>query len=195
MGRTTRRWVRPSSRPVVDRSSAVGMHLLLLAAVEIADRRQFAGQFAVALAPFPAQVAWLQGDIGGLDDEVTALEAKVTTLEGENAARMVNNLDWTAPLSAIDFLRDIGKYYRVGTMLKKDAVSARLNSEAHTQDTMMFRQPLAHVRRQQIHRSAAAAFEIIHRNDPPDSLARVMSSRNALPSVNILNQRFLHDRL
>jgi len=42
---------------------------------------------------------------------------------------MVNNLDWTAGLSAIDFLRDIGKHYRVGTMLKKDAVSARLNSD------------------------------------------------------------------
>jgi tyrosyl-tRNA synthetase len=52
------------------------------------------------------------------------------SFEGSNAARMVNNLDWTAPLSAIDFLRDIGKYYRVGTMLKKDAVSARLNSDA-----------------------------------------------------------------
>jgi tyrosyl-tRNA synthetase len=50
--------------------------------------------------------------------------------DGENAARMVNNLDWTAPMSAIDFLREIGKHYRVGTMLKKDAVSARLNSEA-----------------------------------------------------------------
>lgn len=49
---------------------------------------------------------------------------------GENAARMVNNLDWTAPLSAIDFLRDIGKHYRVGTMLKKEAVAARLNSDA-----------------------------------------------------------------
>ena len=44
--------------------------------------------------------------------------------------RIVNNLDWTAPLSAIDFLRDIGKYYRVGTMLKKDAVAARLESDA-----------------------------------------------------------------
>jgi tyrosyl-tRNA synthetase len=50
--------------------------------------------------------------------------------EGSNAVRMVNNLDWTAPLSAIDFLRDIGKYYRVGTMLKKDAVAARLESDA-----------------------------------------------------------------
>ncbi|MGO2050902.1 MAG: tyrosine--tRNA ligase, partial [Microbacterium sp.] len=45
------------------------------------------------------------------------------------AARMVNNLDWTAPMSAIDFLREIGKHYRVGTMLKKDAVAARLNSD------------------------------------------------------------------
>jgi len=44
--------------------------------------------------------------------------------------RMVNNLDWTAPMSAIDFLRDVGKYFRVGTMIKKDAVSARLNSDA-----------------------------------------------------------------
>ncbi len=52
------------------------------------------------------------------------------SFEGVNAARLVNNLDWFAPLSAIDFLREIGKHYRVGTMLKKDAVSARLNSEA-----------------------------------------------------------------
>lgn len=50
--------------------------------------------------------------------------------EGDNAVRMVNNLDWTEGLSAIDFLRDIGKHYRVGTMLKKDAVASRLNSEA-----------------------------------------------------------------
>jgi tyrosyl-tRNA synthetase len=56
--------------------------------------------------------------------------SKFLSFEGDNAARMVNNLDWTAPLSAIDLLRDIGKYFRVGAMLKKDAVSARLNSEA-----------------------------------------------------------------
>ena len=51
------------------------------------------------------------------------------SFEGDNAARMVNNLDWTAPMSAIDFLREIGKNFRVGTMLKKDAVSARLKSD------------------------------------------------------------------
>ncbi|TFD24476.1 tyrosine--tRNA ligase [Cryobacterium lyxosi] len=61
------------------------------------------------------------------------LQAQVSRFlssEGDNAVTLVNNLDWTAPLSAIDFLREIGKYYRVGTMLKKDAVSARLNSDA-----------------------------------------------------------------
>ncbi|HZN76393.1 MAG TPA: tyrosine--tRNA ligase [Micromonosporaceae bacterium] len=49
---------------------------------------------------------------------------------GEYAARMVNNLDWTEGLSALDFLRDIGKHFRVNRMLAKDAVSARLQSEA-----------------------------------------------------------------
>ena len=51
------------------------------------------------------------------------------SFEGENPARMVNNLDWTSQLSAIDFLRDIGKNFRVGTMIKKDIVAKRLNSE------------------------------------------------------------------
>ncbi|NDH65558.1 MAG: tyrosine--tRNA ligase [Microbacteriaceae bacterium] len=55
--------------------------------------------------------------------------ARFLAFEGSNAARLVNNLDWTAPMSAIDFLRDIGKHFRVGKMLSKDAVSARLNSE------------------------------------------------------------------
>ncbi|PRY69757.1 tyrosyl-tRNA synthetase [Glaciihabitans tibetensis] len=55
--------------------------------------------------------------------------AKFLSFEGDNAARLVNNLDWTSPLSAIEFLRDIGKYFRVGTMIKKDAVSTRLNSD------------------------------------------------------------------
>jgi tyrosyl-tRNA synthetase len=55
--------------------------------------------------------------------------SKFLSVEGPNAMRLVNNLDWTAPMSAIDFLREVGKHYRVGTMLKKDAVSARLNSD------------------------------------------------------------------
>ncbi|MCA0380289.1 MAG: tyrosine--tRNA ligase [Actinobacteria bacterium] len=67
-----------------------------------------------------------------VEEWVTRLQAQVSRFlssEGDNAVRLVNNLDWTAPLSAIDFLREIGKHFRVGTMLKKDAVAARLNSD------------------------------------------------------------------
>lgn len=49
--------------------------------------------------------------------------------EGPNAARMVNNLDWTGELTAIDLLRDIGKHFRLGAMLAKDTVARRLASE------------------------------------------------------------------
>ena len=49
--------------------------------------------------------------------------------EGKNPAVMVNNLDWTAPMTALEFLRDVGKHFRVNHMIKKDAISARLNTE------------------------------------------------------------------
>jgi tyrosyl-tRNA synthetase len=52
------------------------------------------------------------------------------SFEGPNAAIMVNNLDWTSGLSAIEFLRDVGKYFRVNKMITKDAVARRLNSDA-----------------------------------------------------------------
>jgi tyrosyl-tRNA synthetase len=46
--------------------------------------------------------------------------------DGANPARIVNNLDWTAPMPAIDFLREIGKHFSVNRMLDKESVSARL---------------------------------------------------------------------
>lgn len=64
--------------------------------------------------------------VGRLQGQVS----RFLSAEGPNGVTLVNNLDWTAGLSAIDFLREIGKHYRVGTMLKKDAVASRLNSEA-----------------------------------------------------------------
>lgn len=45
---------------------------------------------------------------------------------GDNAAVMVNNYDWTQGLSAIEFLRDVGKYFSVNRMLDREAVAARL---------------------------------------------------------------------
>ena len=46
----------------------------------------------------------------------------------KNPARVVNNLDWTQPMSAIEFLRDIGKHFSVNQMLARDSVSSRLEA-------------------------------------------------------------------
>ena len=48
---------------------------------------------------------------------------------GDNPAVFVDNLDWTAPMSALDFLRDVGKHFRVNQMVRKEAIAARLNSD------------------------------------------------------------------
>jgi tyrosyl-tRNA synthetase len=50
------------------------------------------------------------------------------SFEGSNAATMVNNYDWTASLSTIDFLRDIGKHFPVNRMLGREVVKARLEA-------------------------------------------------------------------
>ena len=63
---------------------------------------------------------------------VTRLRAQIEpylSFDGDNAATMVNNMDWTANLSVIGFLRDIGKHFRVNKMLTKDSVAQRLASE------------------------------------------------------------------
>jgi len=84
----------------------------------IGDPRQTAERVLNTPETVNEWVGNLQGQVG-----------RFLSFEGPSAARMVNNLDWTAPLSAIDFLREIGKHFRVGTMIKKDIVAARLNSD------------------------------------------------------------------
>src|SRR5690606_7716349 len=59
-------------------------------------------------------------------ERIRAQVERYVSFDGANGAIVVNNLDWTAPLSAIDFLRDIGKHFRVNRMLTREAVSARL---------------------------------------------------------------------
>jgi len=49
--------------------------------------------------------------------------------EGSNAALLVNNADWIGRFSFIEFLRDVGKYFRVGEMQAKESVRKRLQSE------------------------------------------------------------------
>lgn len=67
--------------------------------------------------------------VAGWVDKLRSQIERFLSFEGDNAAVMVNNLDWTSELSAIDLLRDLGKYFRLGTMLKKDAVARRLASD------------------------------------------------------------------
>lgn len=50
------------------------------------------------------------------------------SFEGENAAKVVNNFDWTGDLDVITFLRDIGKNFGLNYMLAKDSVASRLDA-------------------------------------------------------------------
>ncbi|WP_454119290.1 tyrosine--tRNA ligase [Microbacterium lacticum] len=111
------------------------VQLLLLRRLQLAGHRPLGlvgGSTGLIGDPRPTAERTLntRETVAGWVDRLRGQVERYLSFEGENAARMVDNLDWTAPLSAIDFLREIGKHYRVGTMLKKDAVSARLNSEA-----------------------------------------------------------------
>jgi len=67
--------------------------------------------------------------VAGWVERIRAQIAPLLRFDGPHAATMVNNLDWTSGLSAIDFLRDVGKHYRLGTMLAKDTVARRLHSD------------------------------------------------------------------
>jgi tyrosyl-tRNA synthetase len=67
--------------------------------------------------------------VAGWVERIRAQIEPFLDFEGPAAARMVNNLDWTGSMSAIDFLRDVGKHFRVGTMLAKDIVARRLHSD------------------------------------------------------------------
>ena len=62
-------------------------------------------------------------------ERIAAQVRRILSDEEGPAPIFVNNLDWTAPLSALDFLRDLGKHFRVNQMIKKDAVAARLESD------------------------------------------------------------------
>jgi len=60
--------------------------------------------------------------VGRLRDQIEPF----LSFEGDHAARIVNNLDWTAEMSAIELLRDLGKHFSVNRMLDREAVAARL---------------------------------------------------------------------
>lgn len=67
-----------------------------------------------------------------LDENVSGLRKQMErflNFEGDCAARIVNNLDWTGPWSYLEFLRDVGKNFPVSVMLSKDSVRNRIERE------------------------------------------------------------------
>ena len=66
--------------------------------------------------------------VGEWVDNIREQVSRFVEFGGDNGATVVNNLDWTAGLSTIDYLRDIGKHFPVNRMLARDVVSSRLES-------------------------------------------------------------------
>jgi tyrosyl-tRNA synthetase len=66
--------------------------------------------------------------VGEWVERVRRQVQRFVDLDGPNAARVVNNLDWTEPLGTIDFLRDIGKHFPINRMLGREVVRSRLES-------------------------------------------------------------------
>jgi tyrosyl-tRNA synthetase len=119
--------------------TAPSLHAGNLVVLLVLRRFQLAGHNPIALV---GGATGLVGDPSGKNEERTLNSTEI--VEGwvnrirtqvsafldfdtpKNPAQVVNNLDWTSPLSAIEFLRDIGKHFSVNQMLAKDSVSARL---------------------------------------------------------------------
>ena len=120
--------------------TAPSLHLGNLVQLLVMRRLQLAGHNPIVLIggstglvgdprPTAERVLNTKETVSEWVEKLSKQASRFLDFSGSNKAILVNNLDWTAPLSAIDFLREVGKHFRVGKMLSKEAVSARLNSE------------------------------------------------------------------
>lgn len=64
--------------------------------------------------------------VAGWLDRIRSQVERLLSFEGDNAALIANNLDWTGPMPVIDFLREVGKHFTVSRMLARESVAARL---------------------------------------------------------------------
>lgn len=120
--------------------TAASLHLGHLVQLLVLRRLQLAGHYPIALV---GGATGLIGDprqtsertlntretVEGWVDSLRTQIQHYLSFQGANGAVMVNNLEWTSGLSALDFLREIGKHYRVGTMIRKEIVASRLDSD------------------------------------------------------------------
>ena len=122
--------------------TADSLHVGNLQSLLLLRRVQDHGHRAIALA---GGATGLIGDPSGrdaernlLDDEtvtanVTAITAQMRrfiAFDGPNPAILVDNRDWTAPMSVLEFLRDVGKHVTVNTMLARDSVRSRMERDS-----------------------------------------------------------------
>ena len=123
--------------------TAISLHVGNLVPLLLLRRFQVFGHRPVALA---GGATGMVGDPGGrstervlldvdtLDANLAAIRTQLTRLldfdRADNAAVLVDNRDWTAPLGVLEFLRDVGKHVTVNTMLAKDSVKSRVESDA-----------------------------------------------------------------
>ena len=121
--------------------TAPSMHLGNLVVFLVLRRFQLAGHRPIALV---GGATGLVGDPSGKNDERTLNEEKLVAdwvskirkqvekildfKDKSVSAKLVNNLDWTKPVSALELLRDIGKHFSVNQMLAKDSVATRLST-------------------------------------------------------------------
>ena len=121
--------------------TAPSLHVGNLVVLLVLRRFQLAGHNPLALV---GGATGLVGDPSGKNEERTLNSSDVVAEWVErirkqvsafldfdapkNPARVINNLDWTQPMSAIEFLRDIGKHFSVNQMLARDSVSSRLEA-------------------------------------------------------------------
>lgn len=121
--------------------TADSMHVGNLIGVLVLRRFQEAGHRPIGLA---GGSTGMVGDPGGRSEERNLLDAETLSnnlagiqrqldrlldVEGDNGVTMVNNADWTLPVTFLDFLRDTGKHITVNQMLAKDSVKSRIDSE------------------------------------------------------------------
>lgn len=87
------------------------------------------------------------------------LERFVEFGDSPSAAIIENNLTWTAPLGAIEFLRDVGKHFSVNVMLDRDTVRRRLDGEgiSYTEFSYMLLQANDYV---ELHRRHGCSLQI-----------------------------------
>jgi tyrosyl-tRNA synthetase len=107
---TLRRFQEAGHRPIVLAGGATGM---------IGDPRDSAER---SLNPLDTVNEWA----GRIRSQ---LERFVHFEDSPTGAVVVNNLDWTGPLSVLDFLRDVGKHFSVNTMLARETVKRRLDGD------------------------------------------------------------------